>query len=173
MLDLNEALDSLLGVIHTFMKNHTSLIAAVLLGLLFVGCSKHATGPNQVLIDYLGNPVAPPANMDAAYTKEGLTSAMQEAAQAANITLTTVAVDDSEFPFLVGVVSANKGDVEKLKEQIRKMTAYNYAGGIGSDTRMVMNLVPYSAFPTDASQRIQHRMMLREAILSDKINRNH
>jgi hypothetical protein len=155
------------------MKNHTSLIVAVLFGLLLVGCSKHATGPNQVLFDYLGNPVAPPANMDAAYTKEGLTSAMQEAAQAANITLTKVEVDDSEFPFLVGVVCENKGDWEKLKEQIRKMTTYNYGGGVGSDTMMVMNLVPNSAYPTGAGERIYHRMMLREAILSDKINGNH
>ncbi len=111
--------------------------------------------------------------MDAAYTKEGLTSAMQEAAQAANITLTKVEVDDSEFPFLVGVFCANKGDAEKLKEQIRKMTAYNYTGGIGGDTLMAMNLVPYSAFPTDAHERIPHRMMLREAVLYDKMSRNH
>jgi uncharacterized protein YgfB (UPF0149 family) len=152
-----------------FMKMRASLLIAVLLGLLCVGCSKHATGPNQVLFDYLGNPVAPPANMDAAYTKGGLTSAMQEAAQAANITLTKVEVDDSEFPFLVGVVCANKGDWEKLKEQIRKMTAHNYTGGIGGDTKMVMNLVPYSAFPTDAHERIHHRMMLREAVFYDKI----
>jgi hypothetical protein len=152
------------------MKYYTSLIVAVLLGLLSVSCSKHATGPNQVLFDYLGDPVSPPAKMDAAYTKQGLISAMQDAAQAANITLTKVEVDDSEFPFLVGVVCANRGDLEKLKEQIRKMTTYNYTGGVGGDTRMVMNLVPYSAFPTDASQRIYHRMMLREAILSDKIN---
>jgi hypothetical protein len=151
------------------MKPHKSLIVAVLLGWLLVGCSKHATGPNQVLFDYLGNPVAPPANMDAAYTKEGLTSAMQEAAQAANITLTKVEVDDSEFPFLVGVISANKGDVEKLKAQIRKMAIYNYSGGVGGDTRLVMNLVPYKAFPTDAYERIQRRMMLRAAVFYDKI----
>jgi len=153
-----------------FMKKHTSPIVAVLLGVLLVGCSKHAAGPNQVLFDYLGNPVAPPVNMDAAYTKEGLTSAMQEAAQAANITLTKVEVDDSEFPFLAGVVCANRGDIEKLKEQIRKMTAYNYTGGVGGDTRMVMNLVPYSAFPTDAHERIPHRMMLREAVFYDKMS---
>jgi hypothetical protein len=154
------------------MKRHTALIIVILLGLLFVGCSKHATGPNQVLFDYLGNPVAPPANMDAAYTKGGLTSAVQEAAQAANITLTKVEVDDSEFPFLVGVVSANKGDVEKLKEQIRKLATYNYSGSVGGDTKMVMNLVPYSAFPRDAHERIQHRMMLREALFYDKITGN-
>jgi hypothetical protein len=152
------------------MKKHTSLIIAVLLGFLLIGCSKHATGPNQVMFDYLGNPVAPPANTDVAYTKEGLASAMQDAAQAANITLTKVEIDDSEFPFLVGVVCAGKGDMAKLKDQIRKMAVYEYSGGIGSDTRMVMNLVPYRAFPTDASQRIIHRMGLREAILSDKIN---
>ena len=152
------------------MKNHTSLIIALLLGLLFVGCSKHAAGPNQVMFDYLGNPVAPPANTDAAYSKEGLASAMQDAAQAANITLTKVEIDDSEFPFLVGVVCAGKGDMAKLKDQIRKMAVYEYSGGIGGDTRMVMNLVPYRTFPMDASQRIIHRMMLREAILSDKIN---
>ena len=155
------------------MKNHTSLIAAVLLGLLFVGCSKHAAElapQNQVLFDYLGSPVAPPANMDAAYTKEGLTSAMQEAAQAANITLTKVEVDDSEFPFLVGVVCADNVDVEKLKEQIRKMATYNYSGGVGGVTGMVMNLVPYSAFPTDAQERIPHRMMLREAVFYDRMS---
>ena len=62
------------------------------------------TGPNQVLFNYLGNPVAPPANLDAAYTKEGLTHAMQVAAQNAGISLVKIEIDDSEFPFLVGVV---------------------------------------------------------------------
>jgi hypothetical protein len=151
------------------MKTRTLLILAMLIGLFSVGCSKHAAGPNQILFDYLGNPVSPPANMDAAFTKEGLTSAVQDAAQAANISLTKVVVDDSEFPFLVGVVCENKGDMEKLKEQIRKNAVYNYSGGVGGDGRMVMNLVPHSAFPTDAGQRIYRRMMLREEVLSDQI----
>lgn len=151
------------------MKIHTPLIFAVLLGLLLsVGCSREATGPNQVLFDYLGDPVPPPAQMGAAYTKEGLTSALQSAAQTANISLTRIEVDDSEFPFLVGVVCANKGDMEKLKEQIRKMADYDYSGGVGDGTSMAMNLVPYRAFPRDARQRIQHRMTLREAILWDR-----
>ncbi len=154
------------------MKNHTSIIVAVLLGLLSAGCQKNAAGPNQALYDYLGNPVPPPANMDAAYTKNALTGTMQVAAQAAHISLRKVEIDDSEFPFLVGVVCAKKGDVEKLKEQIRKVAAYNYTGGVGSDTSMVMNLVPYTAFPADAAQRIYHRKILREAMLYDKISGN-
>ena len=129
-----------------------------------------ATGPNQVLFEYLGNPVAPPENLDAAYTREGLTHAMQAAAQNAGISLVKLEIDDSEFPFLVGVVVANRGDMEKLKEQIRTMTAYNYTGDVGGNTRYAMNLVPNSAFPAEANQRIYHRMMLREAVLFDKIN---
>jgi len=154
------------------MKNHTSLIIAVLLGLLFVGCSKHAAWPNQVLFDYLGDPVAPPAHMDAAYTKDGLISAIQDAAQAAGVLLTKVEIDDSEFPFLVGVVYPNKGDTEKLKEQIRKVAAYEYGGGVSGDGALAVNLVPYSACPADARERIYRRMMLREAVFHDKI-RNH
>jgi len=127
-------------------------------------------GPNKALYDYLGDPVATPTNMDAAYTKKGLTSAIQAAAQAANVSLTKVEVDDSEFPFLVGVVCANKGDRDELKEQIRKVAAYNDAGSVGGDSICAMNLVPYSAFPTDARQRIHHRITLGLAVLYDKIS---
>jgi hypothetical protein len=143
-------------------------MVAALLGLLTAGCSRHA-GPNQVLFDYLGNPVAPPAHLDAAYTKEGLANAVQNAAQDANISLTKVEIDDSEFPFLVGVVCANKGDLEKLVTQIRKMADYDYGGSVSGDTHGAMNLVPYRVFPRDAHERISHRMMLREAVLYNKI----
>ena len=153
------------------MKNWITLIVAVFFGLLFIGCSKHAAGPNQVLFNYLGDPVEPPANMDAAYTKQGLISGMQDAAQAAGVTLARVEIDDSEFPFIVGVVCAEKGGMQKLKDQIRKMTAYHYKGGVGGDTTMVMNVVPFSAYPANARDRIYHREMLREAILYDRIDR--
>jgi hypothetical protein len=129
-----------------------------------------ATGPNQVLFEYLGNPVAPPANLDAAYTKEGLTHAMQAAAQNAGISLVKLEIDDSEFPFLVGVVFTTTGDRQKLNEQIGKMAAYNYTGGVGGENSRTMNLVPSSAFPEEGRQRIYHRMMLREEIFYDRIN---
>jgi hypothetical protein len=161
------------------MKNHTSLIVAVTLGLLSAGYSAQAsesapTSPNKALYDYLGDPVAPPANMDAAYSKEGLTHAMQTAAKAAGITLTQLEIEDSEFPFLVGVTCANQQDMEKLKDQIRKMPAYNYTGGVGGGRSgsYAMNLVPYAAFPAEASQRIQHRMSLREEIFYGKMHKN-
>lgn len=125
--------------------------------------------PNQVLFNYLGNPVAPPSNMDAAYSKEGLISAMESAAQNAGISLVKIEIDDSEFPFLVGVVFARPGDKENLKQQIVKSGTYSSTGGVGGDISYAMNIVPYSAFPRESSQRIHRRMMLRESILYDKI----
>ena len=127
-------------------------------------------GPNKVLFEYLGNSVSPPENLDAAYTKDGLTHGMQEAARTAGISLVKVEIDDSEFPFLVGVVTASGEDMERFKEQIRKAAAYHFSGGIGGNTTYTMNVVPSEVFPAEARQRIYHRMMLREAILSDKIN---
>jgi hypothetical protein len=159
------------------MKTHTSLIVTVALGLLSAGYATQAsesapTGPNKVLYDYLGAPVAPPENMDAAYTKEGLTHAMQAAAKAAGITLVKLEIEDSEFPFLVGVICANQQDMEKLKDEIRKMPAYNYTGGVGGgrSASYAMNLVHYNAYPADARQRIEHRLRLREQILFEKMH---
>jgi len=128
------------------------------------------SGPNQVLFNYLGNPVTPPADMDAAYTKDGFISGMQSAAQSAGISLVKLEIDDSEFPFLVGVVFAEKGDKEKLMKQIEKNEAYSPSGGVGGKTSYAMNLVPHRKFPPEMSDRIYHRMMLREAVLFDRIN---
>src|SRR5881409_865282 len=41
------------------------------------------SGPNHALFEYLGYAVEPPASLDPAYTKEGLSNAMRTAAQTA------------------------------------------------------------------------------------------
>jgi hypothetical protein len=167
------------------MKCHRLLAAAVLLALVTAGCSKPAaepapqktdaqikpvTGPNRVLLEYLGDPVAPPATLDAAYTKQGLAHGMQTAAQAAGISLVKLEMDDSEFPCLVGIVCANRDDRQKLEDQISRMPGYNYNGGWGGNDMRAMNLVPVNAWPNDARQQIWRRTPLREQILGDKIS---
>jgi hypothetical protein len=126
-----------------------------------------SAGANQVLFNYLGNPVAPPVDMDPAYTKEGLEQGMKTAAQNAGIALVRVQIDDSEFPFLIGVIFANPGDKPKLKEQIQKMRPYAISGGVGDEITYAMNIV--GRFPPNVSQRIYRRMMLREAVLHEKL----
>jgi hypothetical protein len=128
------------------------------------------TGPNQALFEYLGAPVEPPADMSASYSKDGLIKAIQTAAQNAGITVKRVEVDDSEFPFLVGVI-CKEGDYSKLTAQLRKLDGYEYNGSISSSTHSAMNLVPHRAFPRAVVQRIDHRTGLREQVLFDKILR--
>jgi hypothetical protein len=124
---------------------------------------------NQALLEYLGDPVEPPANLDAAYSKEGLIKAVQTAARSAGISVQRVEIDDSEFPFLVGVI-CREGDYAKLKEQFRKMDAYEYTGSVGSHTHNAMNLVPYRVFPSEVSQRISHRTTLRMQVFQEKLH---
>jgi len=126
------------------------------------------TGPNRALLEYLGNPVEPPADMNAAYSKDGLLKAVQTAASNAGVAVTQVEIDDSEFPFLVGIV-CKEGDYEKLKEQFRKMPGYDYGGSVGSHTCYALNLVPWRAFPPEASQRISHRLGVRMQVFQAKL----
>jgi hypothetical protein len=128
------------------------------------------TGPNQVLLEYLGDPVPPPADMDPAYSKEGLIKAIQTAARNAGIAVKRVEIEDSEYPLLVGTV-CKEGDFPRLTDQLRKMSAYSYNGCISSPTHAAFNIVPYRVFPRQVSERISHRTGLRSQVFMDKFER--
>ena len=128
----------------------------------------YVSEPNRILLAYLGSPVPPPADMDAKYTQEGLKSAVQLAASKAGIKLKKVMVDDSEFPFLVGIICEGP-DFPKLKAQLNKMDGYEYGGGTGNDTRFAGCIVPHQAFPAETSQQISHRRMLRTQVFFDRL----
>lgn len=159
------------------MKTYAWLIVTIVISLLSPGYSARAAepataGPNKALYDYLGDPVAPPEKMDAAYTKEGLTHAMQAAAKAAGVTLVKLEIEDSEFPFLVGVICGSQQEMEKLKDEICRMPAYNYTGGVGGgrSASYAMNLVHYKAYPPGTDHRIEHRLSLREQIFFNRMH---
>jgi hypothetical protein len=135
-----------------------------------------SAGPNRTLFNYLGNPVRPPANMDQRYTASSLTTAIQQAAQNTGVTVKSVAVDDSEFPFLVGVICGGS-DFAKLKSALKTMPGYHYGGGVGNDTNddgsdtcNAFCIVPPAAFPEGTADQIFHRLMLREAVFYDQVN---
>ena len=126
---------------------------------------------NRRLLEYLGSPVAPPDQLDPAYTKAGLTSAMRLAARKAGISLQRLEIEDSEFPFLVGIVCAEE-DYPKMLEQIKEMPAYEEQGGVSSKTCRAINVIPWRAFPSEASQRIGRRMTVREGMFFDQLIRH-
>ncbi len=139
---------------------------------LLCGCSSKSADPgaNRLLFNYLGNPVPPPAALDAAYTNEGLTRGLQSAAQAAGVSLVKLVIDGREYPSLVGVVCASQEDRQKLEEQISKDARYNYTGGWGGNTMRVMNLVPLDGCPPETRKLIMHRLALREQMLGEKMS---
>ena len=95
-----------------------------------------------------------------------LRNAIQLAARNTGIALKKVAIDDSEFPFLVGVI-CGESDFLKLTEQIKKIDGYEYNGGTGSHTCNAFSIVPYRAYPPEASQHI-HQGTFPSAILSQQ-----
>ena len=120
------------------------------------------------MFEFLGEPVEPPADMDAAYSKDGLIQAIQTAARKAGISVKRVEIEDSEFPFLVGLI-CKEGDFSKLTEQLRKMAPYEYNGCTSTPTHSAFNMVPYRVFPSQVSERITHRTGLRNQMFLDKL----
>jgi len=129
--------------------------------------SGRVTDANRALLEYLGEPVEPPADLAPAYTKEAMIEAIRTAASEAGVTLKRVEVEDSEFPFLLGV--SYEGDFEKVKANLKKTGVYDYPGSVGSHDRNAFTIVPYRAFPHETAERISHRLMLREAVFYDRI----
>jgi hypothetical protein len=131
-----------------------------------------AADANRILLDYLGEPVAQPANLAFAYTKEGILRAIQSAANQEGVTLKKLELEDSEFPCLLGVAVDQASDFEKVKANLKRTGLYDYPGSVGSDTCHAFTIVPYHAYPSDTAERIHHRLMLREQVFYDKIIRH-
>jgi hypothetical protein len=123
---------------------------------------------NKALSDFLGEPVAPPVGLNAIYTKEGLTAAMRQAANDASVSLKKLEIDDSEFPYLVGVVT-EKGQGDKLNAPISKLAGLAYQGSVSSDTAKAMNIIPIQAWPQADRDHIERRLNTRLQALYYKI----
>jgi RNA polymerase sigma factor (sigma-70 family) len=123
----------------------------------------------DALAGYLGTAIAPPANLDPAYTKDGLLNAVQVAASNAGVSLKQVQTDDSEFPCLLGVISA-PGDWEKLKAQLKKLSGYEYYGAVGNDNYNAFCITPSRTFPPGSSTAIFRRVNVRMQLLADQLS---
>jgi hypothetical protein len=118
---------------------------------------------------YLGDAVAPPPNLDVAYTQEGLLNAIQQAARNAGVPLKRVEIEASEFPYLAGVVCEGEADFEKLKDQLKTMEGYVYHGGVSSPGCYAINITPPQAYPAGQGQRIGRRTTVRQQMFFDQL----
>lgn len=128
-----------------------------------------ATSGNQALWHYLGDAVPPPAQVAARYTAQGLSNAVIAAAGAAGV-VAQVEIDESEYPFLVGVI-CSRPSYARLMQELCRDKAYVDQGSVGNETCQAMNIVPYSAFPSGSSERISHRLTVRMQMFNERLSK--
>jgi hypothetical protein len=130
---------------------------------------------NAAIMTYLGNPVAAPANLDAKYTPTNLLSAFTAMSNGQRWQIQKLAVDDSEFPFLVYGLIAGRHELNA--QDIRKMQGYDYGGSVRGSTgsgatHFSLNMIPFDQFPDGQSTACHRRLMVRLQMLADRAERS-
>lgn len=126
---------------------------------------------NQAIGNYLGEPVAPPANLDPKYTSVGMTEAFLAWCAARGIKVQKLAVDTSEFPFLVYGQMEGPPEITRLfNTELKNLPGYTYGGSVTGRTRegttyFSLNMMPSSAYPREQAEAIQRRLMIRLGML--------
>jgi len=131
-----------------------------------------ANEANRALLAYLGNPVSPPADMDSRYNKENLLKAFTTVCQKADLVITKLAVDDSEFPFLVYGTLDGSHPLPKAPV-FEEQNGYTRGGSVrgnfgGGSSYFAVNMVPSSQYPEDQAKACNRRLMLRLQMLADR-----
>ncbi|MDO8544046.1 MAG: hypothetical protein Q7S40_26690 [Opitutaceae bacterium] len=130
-----------------------------------------ANSANAAIMAYLGDPVPPPAVLDPKYTPEGLVAAFRTLCRNVGFEVKQIAIDDTEFPFLVYGIIEGRQSYQKIKDGLAAMSGYAYAGsstgstGSGS-THFSLNMVPNSAYPRSQADAIRRRTMIRLQMLA-------
>jgi len=127
---------------------------------------------NAAIMAYLGDPVPPPAGLDARYAPEGLKNAFTTLAKKANAEVKLLKVDDSEFPFLVYGVLAGQHEYRVLEDGLREMKDYAYAGSVvggtsRGSTYFAINIIPESQCRGSRAATCNRRLMVRLQMLAD------
>lgn len=127
---------------------------------------------NAAIMAYLGDPVPAPAGLDSKYTASGLNAAFMSLMKKEGWDVVKLAVDDSEFPFLIyGVIS---GKHELPAKDMREIQGYDYCGSVrGStgrgSTYFALNMTPRDQYPAGVAAACHRRLMVRMQMLADAV----
>jgi len=130
---------------------------------------------NLAIMTYLGDPVSPPAGLDAKYSPTNLLAAFTALSQKQGLRIEKLAVDDSEFPFLVYGVLAGRHEFRVLEEGLRQMKGYSYAGSVVGSTEkggtyFSLNMIPHDQYPSGQAAACNRRLMVRLQMLADTVS---
>jgi hypothetical protein len=138
-------------------------------GITVAWTPQKAGDANAAIMAYLGEPVAPPADLDPKYSSDGLIAACKAVYAKLGIELSKLAVDDTEFPFLVYGVISGSHDFQVLQGALRAMPGYAYSGSVvgrkNGMTYFSLNMMPPDQYPRAQRAAIQRRLMIRLQML--------
>jgi hypothetical protein len=128
-----------------------------------------AASANAAILAYLGEPVPPPAQLDSKYSAAGLTAACNAVCAKLGFELQKLAVDDTEFPFIVyGVISGTQS-FQAMPDALRALPGYAYGGSVvgrkNGMTFFSLNLMGPDQYPRAQRDAIQRRLPIRLQML--------
>jgi hypothetical protein len=141
------------------------------------GSAAHpVSDPNRDIMAYLGDPVGAPSNLDAKYSPANLQTAFTALSAKAGFSVQKLAVDDSEFPFLVFGLISGKHPFREIEGALREMKGYTYAGSVVGTTEtgatyFSLNMIPHDQYPSGQALACHRRLMVRLQMLADKARR--
>lgn len=103
------------------------------------------------------------ANLDPKYTPEALRETFQALCKKLRYRIHEMAIDQTEFPFLIYGVIDGRADYRAIREALPSFPGYAYTGsttlvaGDGSATYFVLNMIPSSAHPRDQLRGVHDR----------------
>jgi hypothetical protein len=135
-----------------------------------------ARSANAAILAYLGEPVFAPANIDSRHTPEGIANGFGLVAKKAKLDVRKLAVDDTEFPYIVyGVVEGERA-LSDIKSAVGAVSGYQYTGsvtgGVRGATYFAMNMTPRDYYPRGTAEQIHRRLMVRLQMLASKAQGN-
>jgi hypothetical protein len=117
-------------------------------------------------------PVPVPASLDPKYAGDGLITAFRAVAKRMGVGVRRIAVDTSEYPFLVYGVLDGRCSHEDMRRVLGATPDYAYGGSttlIGrSETHFVLNMNPTTTYPPDQRKAIGLRFGARMKALLAK-----
>ena len=130
-----------------------------------------AAPANAAIMAYLGDPVPPPARLDARYTAEGLTAAFRALCRNLGYEIQKLSVDETEFPFLVYGVLEGRCDYREIQAALRATAGYAYSGSSTGTTKdgstyFALNMMPPAEYPRSHAEAIRRRLMIRLQMLA-------
>jgi hypothetical protein len=134
-----------------------------------------STRHNRSIMDYLGDPVRPPAALNETYSPVNLLAVFTALSKKCGLEIKNLEVDDSEFPFLIYGILAGKPNFGPFETDLRQLKGYDYGGSVvgstaAGSTYFSMNIIPHNQYPPGQIVACNRRLVVRLQMLADAIS---